>query len=45
LEGGALFLLALAAGFELALFDVAFDLFDFLVHDLVVGAVAGTLGA
>jgi len=28
-----------------ALFDIAFNLFDFLVHDLVVGALAGSLGA
>jgi hypothetical protein len=31
--------------FSLALFDVAFDLFDFVVHDVVVGALDGTLGA
>jgi hypothetical protein len=40
-----LFLLALEAGFGGALFDVAFDFFDFLVHGLVVGALDGTLGA
>jgi hypothetical protein len=40
-----LFLLALQASFGCAAFDVAFGFFDFLVHDLVVGAFAGTLGA
>ena len=45
LGGGGLFWMGLEAGFCLALFDVVFDLFDFVVHDLMVGALAGTLGA